>query len=216
MLKRSLKARNLKFLIPILVINILLIVILISPNSKLDITLLKNLYSLPLKAEIATTPIAIFLCLLINALIPSNLKALIIFWRMDALPGHRAFSHWVFSDSRINLDALRSKLGVFPDNPKSQNSLWYSLLKKHESNIVIKEAHQYFLLFRDAASIVLIILMIFSVSTFFYEIHTTKFVFLILLGEYLTLMIATRNMANGLVKNVLSLESHAPTGKGVQ
>ncbi|ARG98621.1 hypothetical protein B6N58_13670 [Legionella micdadei] len=210
MLKRSLKAKNLKFLIPILLTNILLIGILISPNSKLDIPLLRNLYSLPLKAEIAFAPIIILFCLLINALIPSNLKALIIFWRIDALPGHRAFSHWVFSDSRINVDALRSKLGGFPDNPKSQNSLWYNLLKKHEPNIAVKEAHQHFLLFRDAASMVLIMLMIFSVTIFFYElnIHMAKPIFSMLLGEYLILMIAARNMANGLVKNVLSLESN--------
>ncbi|WP_131778527.1 hypothetical protein [Legionella bozemanae] len=210
MLRRSLKAKNLKFLVPILLTNILLIGILISPNSKLDIPLLGNLYSLPLKAGIATAPIIILFCLLINALIPSNLKALIIFWKIDALPGHRAFSHWVFSDSRINVDALRSKLGGFPDNPKSQNSLWYNLLKKHESNIAVKEAHQHFLLFRDAASMVLIMLTIFSVTTFFYElnIHMAKPIFLMLLVEYLILMIAARNMANGLVKNVLSLESN--------
>ncbi|HDS3853583.1 TPA: hypothetical protein QHX64_003062 [Legionella pneumophila] len=215
MLKRSLKTKNLKFLIPFLVTNILLIGILISSKIKLDVSLLQNLYLFPLKAAIASAPIIIFLCILINALIPSNLKALIIFWRIDALPGHRAFSHLVFSDPRINLDTLRSKLGEFPDNPRSQNSLWYGLLKKHESNTSVKEAHQYFLLFRDAASMVLIIFMLFFVSTFFYEIHIAKFVFLMLLGEYLILMIASRNMANGLVKNVLSLESNAPAIKGV-
>ncbi|HFD2433708.1 TPA: hypothetical protein ACF2TC_002144, partial [Legionella pneumophila] len=187
---------------------------LISSNIKLDVSLLQNLYLFPIKAEIASAPIIIFLCILINALIPSNLKALIIFWRIDALPGHRAFSHFVFSDPRINLDSLRSKLGEFPDNPRSQNLLWYSLLKKHESNITVKEAHQYFLLFRDATSMTLIIFLLFFASTFFYEIHMAKFVFLMLLGEYLLLMIASRNMANGLVKNVLSLESNSPAIKG--
>ncbi|ERH46901.1 hypothetical protein N750_00115 [Legionella pneumophila str. Leg01/53] len=70
-------------------------------------------------------------------------------------------------DPRINLDSLRSKLGEFPDNPRSQNLLWYSLLKKHESNITVKEAHQYFLLFRDATSMTLIIFLLFFASTFF-------------------------------------------------
>ncbi|HAU1881669.1 TPA: hypothetical protein JBJ86_15630 [Legionella pneumophila] len=60
----------------------------------------------------------------------------------------------------------------------------------------------------------LIIFLLFFASTFFYEIHMAKFVFLMLLGEYLLLMIASRNMANGLVKNVLSLESNSPAIKG--
>lgn len=106
-------------------------------------------------------------------------------------------------------------MGKFPVNSLSQNSLWYSLYKKHESNVIVKEAHQHFLLFRDAASMVLIMFIIFSISIFFYETNMNKFIFFILLAEYLILMIASRNMGNGLVKNVLALESVVPENKGV-
>ncbi|HFD2359260.1 TPA: hypothetical protein ACF2SP_001470, partial [Legionella pneumophila] len=62
MLRRSLKTKNLKFLIPVLVTNMLMIGILISSNIKLDVSLLQNLYLFPIKAEIASAPIIIFLC----------------------------------------------------------------------------------------------------------------------------------------------------------
>lgn len=73
-------------------------------------------------------------------------------WR-NALPGHRAFSRLVKKDSRIDEEKPKLKLGELPEEPKSQNSLWYSLYKKCSDAITVSEAHKTFLLARDLATV---------------------------------------------------------------
>ena len=105
--------------------------------------------------------IAVFL----NDLLPSNAKASIVFWRFkDALPGHRAFSEHVEADPRIDMVALKKKIGEFPQSPRDQNTRWYQLFQKYQSNVIVSDAHKRFLLFRDSSSLTLLILVIAGIA----------------------------------------------------
>jgi hypothetical protein len=78
------------------------------------------------------------IALFLNDLLPSNTKASIVFWRFkDALPGHRAFSEHAEADPRIDMAALKKRIGEFPQSPRDQNSCWYRLYQKHQSKVII-------------------------------------------------------------------------------
>ncbi len=104
------------------------------------------------KAGIAILiPVAV---LLLGSLLPSSLKAILVFWRLrDVLPGHRAFNETTLCDPRIDCERLRKHVGKFPSNPGEQNAMWYRLFKQVETDESILHIHGQFLLFRDIASI---------------------------------------------------------------
>ena len=150
--------------------------------------------------------IAVFL----NDLLPSNFKAIIVFWRIkDALPGHRAFSDHAETDPRIDLTALKQKIGEFPQNPREQNTRWYRLFQKHQSNVIVGDAHRRFLLFRDSSSLTLLILVIAGGAAALSSAPVGLQAMLLGGGsfQFLWLAISARNTGIRLVQNVLALES---------
>src|SRR5207247_6002678 len=77
-------------------------------------------------------------------------KARLVFWRWhDPLPGCRVFTELLSTDPRIDVPALRRKLGELPQDPQAQNALWYGLYKRQSADIKISEAHRIYLLTRD-------------------------------------------------------------------
>ena len=147
---------------------------------------------------------------LLSSLLPSNVKAVLVFWRVrDVLPGHRAFSVIAHNDPRINVTALERHLGYLPELPKEQNALWYKLYKKVEADTAVASVHRNFLLFRDVAAISLLVAAIFSPAMFLFGI-TPKVIgcaLLLFITQYFLAMIAARNHANAFVSNVLALHS---------
>jgi hypothetical protein len=152
--------------------------------------------------------IAVFL----NDLLPSNFKATIVFWRIkDALPGHRAFSDHAETDPRVDLTALKQKIGDFPQSPREQNTSWYRLFQKHQSNVIVSDAHRRFLLFRDSSSLTLLILVIAVGVAVLSSVPVGLQAMLIggLGVQFLWLAVSARNTGIRLVQNVLALESSA-------
>lgn len=152
----------------------------------------------------------------LNDLLSSNAKASIIFWRFkDTLPGHRAFSEHVESDSRIDTAALKKKIGEFPQNPRDQNTCWYRLYQKHQSNVIISDSHKRFLLFRDSSTLTLLIFVIAGVATALSEIPLGLWALIAggLAMQFLWLSVSARNTGKRLVQNVLALESSDDGGK---
>ncbi|MCI0560822.1 MAG: hypothetical protein MN733_20250 [Nitrososphaera sp.] len=150
--------------------------------------------------------IAVFL----NDLLPSGVKASIVFWRLkDALPGNRAFSRYAEADPRIDMAALKRKIGDFPQSPRDQNTSWYGLFQKHQSNVIVNDAHKRFLLFRDSSSLTLLILLIACVAASLSAIPLHLQAMLIggLAAQFLWLAVSARNAGIRLVQNVLALES---------
>jgi hypothetical protein len=110
-----------------------------------------------LKRFSLTLPFAIVLSVvafLIQGMLSSDLKARIIFLRFrgNPYPGARAFTKWLTSDSRIDAEVIRQRYGPLPEDADSQNALWYKLLKKHEGDNGIADAHRRYLLARDLAT----------------------------------------------------------------
>jgi hypothetical protein len=88
----------------------------------------------------------------INAIFSPTAKARLVFLRWKhPLPGSRAFSKLAKTDTRIDLDKLRAKIGVFPKAPARQNAVWYSLYKSIENDPAVSQVHKIYLLTRDYA-----------------------------------------------------------------
>ncbi len=148
--------------------------------------------------------------LLLNPLLPSSFKAVLIFWRLhDVLPGHRAFSKYALVDSRIDLAKLKKNVGAFPTDPKEQNSKWYGLFKKVESDPSIQQVHRQFLLLRDLAALSLLLLAAIGLAFAVGAIDSThaSSAALLFLVQYLLSAIGARLQGVGFVTSVLALHS---------
>lgn len=138
-------------------------------------------------------------------------KARLVFWRWsDPLPGCRVFSKLIKTDPRIDVAALRSKLGEFPTEPHTQNALWFKLYRSHSEAPRILEGHRIYLLTRDMTTIaavfaVLLSAAVFGASTSF---AVAGLYVVALLLQYLLVATAARNYGNRFVLNVLSEELH--------
>ena len=64
-----------------------------------------------------------------NGAFPKWLKERLVFCPAPR-PGSRAFSHFMFSDSRIDRKALEAHFGPLPSDPDEQNALWAGWLNE--------------------------------------------------------------------------------------
>lgn len=149
--------------------------------------------------------------LLLNTLMPQDFKYVLVFWRVrDVLPAHRAFTLYVPGDPRIDSAALRARVGVFPTDPRDQQTLWFRLYQKYKSEPSVVDAHRPFLIFRDLAALsfllaILVTVMLYALG-FSIAAWSTLTVFA---GQYVLAALASRQAARRFVCTVLSLESHA-------
>lgn len=156
----------------------------------------------------ATIPL---ITLVLNNLIPSSWKAVIVFWRCKhPLPGCRAFSDLAKKDPRIDLSAIKcSHQGAFPRSPEKQNALWYQIYLKHADNPAVADSHRVFLLTRDLA--VLSLLMLLGLGTagaIFSQNKNTALIYVATLAGFnVVTTVAARNCGNRFVLNVLARES---------
>lgn len=112
--------------------------------SRSGLTELANLSLLKGVLLAGTGPV---LAVFLNYILPSSVKDSIVFWRLkDALPGHRAFSQHMKGDPRVDVFALKEKIGELPQSPRDQNATWYRLSHKYRSNVSVVDAHKRFLL----------------------------------------------------------------------
>lgn len=154
----------------------------------------------------AIVPVAV---LLLTSLVPSDVKATLVFWRIkEVLPGHRAFSIFVQKDSRIDIERLRTVVGQFPEAPREQNTLWYRLFKQVESDAGVSQAHRHFLLFRDLAALSFILMIAAPIVLLMVGAapEAAKFALWIMVVQYLATATAARFQGERLVCNVLALQ----------
>lgn len=212
---RSLKAENGKAIWLLVSADIVVIVLVLTGFVLTQASLAELAQSAFVRGLLfaAAGPIvAVFL----NDLLPSNAKASIVFWRLkDALPGHRAFSEHAEADPRIDIAMLKKKIGEFPQGPREQNTCWYRLYQKHQSNVIISDSHKRFLLFRDSASLTLLILAVAWIASALSGVPVGLQVVVagVLAVQFLWLAISARNTGIRLVQNVLALESSDDGGK---
>lgn len=200
--KKTLKAQNSGWIWAAVAGDALLLVAIAFPST------LAQAMSWLASSRIAGVSIAPLIVLLLTSLLPSSVKAVLVFWRVrDPLPASRAFSVHALADPRVDLARLRATVGEFPVVPRDQNSLWYRLFKQVEDTAVVAEAHRHFLLFRDLAALSALMVVIAPMTIFAFGASGfgvgVSFVLFVL--QYGATAIAARHHGVRLVTNVLAL-----------
>jgi len=169
-----------------------------------------NLDSVPFD-NLAGFTLASFVYLLIARLLPTSVKEALVFWRwQERLPANRAFTTIAKRDERVKVSALRDKHGPFPEQGDTQNSLWYSIYRRHQNEPGVLDANKHYLLYRDLSAanflltvLVLPLLYIFGSLTFLAVIFAL--IVLMVVGVFFSLN--ARSSGTRLVENVLAVES---------
>ena len=170
-------------------------------------TIIKPIYSL------ICVPLLSIIGLLILNIIPSNVKEILIFWKVNnRLPSYRWQNKVVSKDSRMNIKILNKKYGKNISSQK-QHDIWYKAYQKYKADEVILESQKDYLFSRDLCIttilIMPIILAIFILSKICLNIELDFIIMniTILIILYLVFNIATRNNANRFICNVLLLDT---------
>ena len=155
---------------------------------------------------ILAAPLILFI---INGLLSSNQKAILVFWRLKhPLPGSRAFSVHGLKDTRVDMIQIANAHNPLPSTPESQNALWYKLYKKNSSDVVVQKSHKDFLLARDLVAMCFLYIICTALPMFFlgkWPLNLFYFFFLVI--EYLILIRVAQNHGRSFVCNVLAIES---------
>jgi len=144
--------------------------------------------------------------LVMTNVIPPEWKHIIIYLRVkNPLPGSRVFTQLAKNDNRISYKDIETQYGPLPTNPKSQNMLWYEIYKKKQTDVVVRESHGRWLLFRDMFAITMITLIPSATFTLWYS-GIIKGVLYTILYFVLTIIlwVCSRNAGNRFVCNVLA------------
>src|ERR1043165_515454 len=97
--ERSLKAANLKWLVPLAVADVLGILSFVAP----EVLTRASLTQVSSGRLLTATVMPVVVLLLVNVL-PGRLKAILVFWKLrHALPGHDAFTRYGPADPRIDM-----------------------------------------------------------------------------------------------------------------
>lgn len=150
---KSLKARNYPSLIGFVVWLLFFLITFLTFSDQKVFQFAKYFLETE-KAKLLYIVIFPFLIIVLNGILPSNAKAVLVFHRFkNVLPGHRIFTKLVNKDPRIDTNRLFNLIGYKPILPSDQNKTWYSIYKKFESMPFISESHRVFLLTRDLTAI---------------------------------------------------------------
>lgn len=150
------------------------------------------------------------LTIVLSGVLGDSGKARLVFWRWhNPLPGCRAFTELIGTDPRIDVPALKRKLGEFPQDPKAQNALWYRLYKEQSADMKITEAHRIYLLTRDMTAISALFVILFSIGVVVGSVNWKTPVLYTagLIAQYFLIASAARNYGKRFVLNVLAEES---------
>jgi hypothetical protein len=152
------------------------------------------------------------LAIILSGVLGDTGKARIVFWRWrNPLPGCRAFTELIATDPRIDVLALKQKVGPFPRKPHEQNALWYRLYRGRKNELVVSQSHRIYLLTRDLAALAALFVILFSTGLLLGAVNTKTVTLYIaaLVLQYFLVASAARNYGTRFVLNVLSEESHA-------
>ena len=159
--------------------------------------------------EVVHAGIGIALTGVLNAQLPADAKARIVFlrWR-DPLPGSEAFTKHGPSDPRVDMAALERAFGPLPTAPREQNALWYKMYKSAVSEPAVSQVHRVFLFTRDYACLSLFALAVLGVAGFVQiPSRATAIRFLaVLAAQFLLARRAARNHGVRFVTTVLALK----------
>lgn len=169
--------------------------------------LISNEINDPKSIFVIFSPIA---AIVLNGLLSNKFKEILVFWKLkNRLPGCKAFTELVLTDQRIDIGALKRKIGDLPKDPTEQNRKWYNLYRSISDNDVVFGSHRDFLFTRDlcAISFVFILFLLPAVYIFWSNAYMKSCYAILLISQYFVTAIAARNYGNRLVCNVLAIIS---------
>jgi len=216
--EKSLKSANQPKLITFAVVNLLVIgmglfghqtmLALFQDGVKGDWALLIRLLGLPAVGTLALG--------LLSWLVPREWKQVLVFWRTGPrrMPSSEAFTRIAPADHRTDMDQLVARLGPLPTEASKQNTLWYSIYRKHSTEAPVNDANSAYLLYRDMTALMPLLLLV-AVLTGVLLSASLRRAALVPGGlclEYLILIAATRNAGSRLVGNVLAIEAARQSG----
>ena len=155
---------------------------------------------------------AVIIVGVLNALLDHNTKARLIFWRWKhPLPGSYAFTHVMYTDTRIDPDALRTYHDPLPEDPADQNRLWFKWYREFHQEKAIAQVHREYLFTRDWCGLsCLLTFALGSLAIWQAEIKTAGIYIAFMVGQYLLVRIAARNHGKRFVAGVLAYKSSEP------
>lgn len=202
---RSLKAANFKWLVALVVADLLVMGWMTVPG----ITLGSTLSSIAVGRIVTGVLVPVVILLLVDVL-PHDVKSALVYWRpRGILPGSEAFTKLGPDDPRTNMEALRKRIGTLPTEPKAQNQKWYELFKEVEQEPEIQDAHRHFLLYRDMAILSVPLVLLGPLAAYVLEArhHVVWVAAVIFLAQYLAAALSARWSGRRFVANVLAVQA---------
>jgi len=170
-----------------------------------------NEFLIKIGCNVILIPISSVMSLVILNIIPTKIKNMLIFWKINqSLPSYR-LDKTLKSDDRINLEVIKRLYGKRLSAQK-QHDNWYKCYKKNENDIRVIDSQKNYLFSRDLCVSTIILFFISNISiTIGYLIYNSShliFIYniLVLISLYIMFMIVSRNNANRFVCNVLITE----------
>lgn len=202
----NLKTKNTPQLWVFLLANILFLCGMIFPAYFKE---LSNSFDIILILKGLGVSIAPLLLFLLNGLLSSHQKAILVFWKLkNPLPGSEVFTKLGKHDYRIDMDKLKEIYGSLPNKPEQQNQLWYKIYKKNSSNIIVSESHRAFLLARDLTALSVLFILFLGITVLAVGSWPLNlYYFFGLLLQYLVAATGAKNRGRGFATNVLAVES---------
>lgn len=157
--EKAIKSLNRKYLVGFMLVNYLIFGFF----SSLFVLIFEDMERLIEKSmspEHLIALVIIPLCVILEGLISSHLKHMLVFLRFrNPLPSYRAFSLVALKDHRIDMKKVKTLFSSqIPIDPEEQNNTWYSMYRRHSSKLIVYQAHKSFLLTRDLAALTFILL----------------------------------------------------------
>lgn len=175
-----------------------------------DIVIAKE-FLIKFGCNVILIPISSIMSLVILNILPTKIKNILIFWKINqSLPSYR-LDKILKSDDRINLEAIKNLYGKRLSAQK-QHDNWYKCYKKNENDIRVIDSQKDYLFSRDLCVSTIILFFISNISiTIGYLIYNSSHLIyiyniLFLILFYIMFMIVARNKANRFVCNVLITE----------
>lgn len=202
---KSLKSANFAWLCTLVTFDLVVLCVVIMPGVVEAATASK----IALARVVCGVLLPIVPLVLVNT-VPQIAKARLVFWRWNyPNPGSRAFSAYIDRDDRIDVEKLRKNVGAFPESAKEQNALWYLLYQKVKNEVSVLDAHKAFLLYRDMATLSLLLLLV-SVALMLalgFTINELCKAGLVFALQYLLTALSARFAGERFVCTVLALHS---------
>ena len=210
---RSLKARNFGWLVGVATADAAVLTLFVAPGLVGAATATQ----LGTYRAMASVLLPVLILLLTNIL-PSGAKASLVYWKLrDVLPGANAFTRHGPRDPRVDMVRLKKNVGTLPADPKEQNAKWYRLYKLVEARVEVMSAQRDFLLYRDIASMSLLLMVLGPVVMHFagnggFAVSSAAGLFLV---QYLAASVSARHAGIRFVCTVLALHATEKVGPRV-